>query len=265
MNIITARSNPAVVAASKLKDKKYRDESRLYITEGIKLFEEALSFSAPIEKIFVTEKIYNRLEVLHKRYDVYVVSESVFEKLSTEKSPEGIICIIRYDEKQHKKAIECTDAGTKFILCSVRDPGNVGTVIRSCAAFGTNTLILSSDCADIYNPKTVRAAMGALFRQKILISDNVLETVNWLQNNGTKVYAAMLDSNAVELDSINIDENICFAVGNEGRGIPKEIADICFGKAIIPMAPNAESLNAAVASSVLLWESYKQKRRKTNE
>jgi TrmH family RNA methyltransferase len=265
MNIITSRNNPAVIAASKLKDKKYRDEARLYITEGKKLFEEALCFSAPIDKIFVTEKIIKLYPVLEQREDVYLVPESVFEKLSTERSPEGIICVIRYDESLHKRASIPEVEGSKFILCSVRDPGNVGTVIRSCAAFGTDTLIISSDCADIYNPKTVRASMGAVFRQKILISDDLSLTIDRLQESGTKVYAAMLDEKAVPLDRIKTDEDFCFAVGNEGNGIPENISKRCLGSVIIPMEPNTESLNASIAASVLLWENYKHIRRQKNE
>ena len=146
-----------------------------------------------------------------------------------------------------------------LILDGIRDPGNVGTILRTAAAFGCDTVILSSDCAEVYNPKTVRAGMGAVFRQKTVTVTDLAGTVRGLINDGKKVYCATLDETSVNLLALPQKENRCFVIGNEGNGIRTEIIKASSGSVIIPMQPGAESLNAAAAATVLLWEQYKDK------
>lgn len=264
MKFIISRSNEKIVAVSKLKEKKQRDSDKLYIAEGIKLFKEAIMFNAPIKEVYVLEKLYSSLpEFKSKNFDfeVNIVNESVLDKLSTEKAPEGIITVINYSNELHRSTNDGIDDiknGSIFILCSVRDPGNVGTVIRSCSAFGIDTLILSRDCADIYNSKTVRASMGAVFRQKIRFSEDLISDINKLRKENFKIYAAALDTKSISVQDISINNKTCFIVGNEGNGIPEEICDACDCSAIIPMEQGTESLNASIAASVLIWEQYRR-------
>ncbi|MBQ0102221.1 MAG: RNA methyltransferase [Firmicutes bacterium] len=154
--------------------------------------------------------------------------------------------------------VEKEDAKPKLILSSLRDPGNVGTVIRTANAFGIGELILSDDCADIYNPRTVRAAMGALFRQRISVVSDLCQCVENLKASGRKVYAAMLDRDAVSLSSLHCDAGTCFIVGNEGHGISEEVLAASSGSVFIPMEKDTESLNAATAASVFMWKLYSE-------
>lgn len=141
------------------------------------------------------------------------------------------------------------------MLCeSLRDPGNVGTVIRTAYAFGIDLLILSGDCADLYNAKTLRGSMGTLFSQRILRTDDLADTITLLQSKGRRVYAAALDENALQLGSFAFDKRDCAVIGNEGHGLSPRVLQVCSEKVYIPMAGDAESLNASVAASVLMWE-----------
>ena len=255
--VITSRANPLIVQMSKLSDKKYRDDERLFIFEGYKLAEEAIKSGVEIEYIFHTENCdFFDNKVLSCRK--FIVSDNVYSKISNEKSPQGVFCAAKYIDNFHKKVkIYNNPTGKVFIISSVRDPGNLGTIIRSACAFGVDELILSGDCADIYNPKTVRASMGSLFRQRITVADDLVGTAVNLQNNGYTVYAAALDDNAANLRDITFTDKTCFTVGNEGHGLPDEYIRICDGTVIIPMTEGSESLNAAIAASILMWEAYR--------
>ena len=147
-----------------------------------------------------------------------------------------------------------------FLLDGIRDPGNLGTVLRTASAFGCGTVIMSEDCADIYNPKTVRASMGAVFRQKTARVGDMEATVSELRAGGKTVLSAALDRNSVSLFDISADKSVCFIVGNEGNGIRGEIIKASSGTVIIPMEDGTESLNAAAASTILLYEQYKNGR-----
>ena len=268
-DIITSRKNPTIMKVFSLLDKKGREAHSAFMAEGIKLFSEAANSRLPIESVFVKE---DRVDVIFpiletalndKNYNnvkIYTVSESCFEKISTEKSPQGIIVVIKHLDffKSCNKIIEesFSNEVTKksIILSSMRDPGNLGSVIRSAVAFGAERIIISSDCADVYNPKTIRAAMGTLFKVEILISDDLCRTVFALRQSKRRVYAAELRSNAVSLDEVSLDSNDIIVIGNEGHGISDKLSAECDGSIYIPIAPGAESLNASVAAAIFMRE-----------
>ncbi len=252
MEFITSRNNKTVIEISKLKDKKHRERSGLYYFEGHKLFAEALDSSVEITQVFVREDRYDDYKFLLDRTDatIYTVSESVYEKLTDDKAPDGILAVAK------KPDITGAINGKCFILSEVRDPGNIGTCIRSARAFGMDTLILHS-CADVYNPKVIRSTMGAFFRQSILITEDIISTLNTLTDKGYEVFPTALSDNSISLSDININEKTVFIVGNEGHGISEEILDHCKSAVIIPMKGDTESLNASVAASILLWEMSK--------
>ena len=271
--IITSRQNESVVSACKLSEKKHRDAQKRFRVDGIKLFEEAVMSGVNIETVFVRqgslEKLESRIGDLFAKISplsVKVVSDGVFDKISEEKSPEGIICTVKYVDKLHK-IVTIDDKNLKdelipspqakiFAVESVRDPGNIGTIIRTAAAFGVDTLLISSDCADIYNPRAVRAAMGALFRQKIIRTGDFSETLKLLSDNGRATYAATLGKEAVLLGKDTPGESGCIVVGNEGHGLSEKTIAACDHNILIPMAVGAESLNAAVAASVCMWDQF---------
>ena len=258
--IITSRNNQLIKDTAKLSDKKHREAMGLFAFEGRKLLEEAVKNNAPLQQIFVTERALSSLPsgITCK---VTVVSDEVYEKISFEKSPEGIFSVSKPLDKFHNIYIiyrrEDFSEGSIFLLDGIRDPGNLGTVLRTASAFGCSTVVLSSDCADVYNPKTVRASMGAVFRQRTVRVSDMEGTVRELKAAGKTVYAAALERNSLSLFDVKATDDVCFIVGNEGNGIRREVINAASGTVIIPMEENTESLNAAVAASVLLYEQYK--------
>ena len=269
MEIITSRNNPKVQFAASLKDKKARKEAGIFYFEGRKLFLEAISKSVPLVSVFCTESNLKTVEeALPKQNDVavYMVNDSVYGKLTDEKAPEGIFCLAKTIDKYHNFStiyIPEKNGGqnppSRMMLCSLRDPGNLGTVIRACAAFGCDELILTEDCADIYNAKTVRASMGMLFNLKIRTVSDPIKTVECLKASGQSVLAAALHHDSLSLFSVKEPEKACFIIGNEGHGLSDEIIDACSGSVIIPMQPGTESLNASIAASILLYEQFRGK------
>lgn len=141
---------------------------------------------------------------------------------------------------------------------SVRDPGNLGTIMRTALAMGIDLLILSDDCADLYNPRTIRGAMGALFSLPTLTVSDVSGSVDAMRDAGYTVCAAALHKDALDLRTLEVGEHTCFVVGNEGHGLPDELIDRCSRTVIIPMRDGSESLNVASASALLLWEMGKK-------
>ena len=266
--IITSKSNPTVMRVRSLTEKKYRDEYGLFRTDGVKLAAELFSHGIVPELVLFKEsskeKILSQIGENFPDCDAVVLSDAVFDRVSEEKSPEGIICEVKHLDNHGKIATINKDTlffhvNERIILLeSVRDPGNLGTVIRSAAALGANSIIISSDCADIYNPKTVRASMGAIFGINVLTTEDLARTVTELRKAGRKVFAAALDRQAMALDRVRLEEGDCFVVGNEGHGLSQAVLDVCDAKVFIPISVGAESLNAAIAASILLWEQKRQ-------
>lgn len=261
MNIerITSRNNPYIKETVKLSDRKYRESVGKFCFEGRKLFEEAIKENVPLEAVFIRESLIPEFADADFNFRVISVSNEVYEKISYEKSPEGVFCVSKALDKLH--ILYIIYKGRVFnppvlMLDGIRDPGNLGTILRTASAFGCKSVIMSDDCADVYNPKTVRASMGAVFRQPTARVRDLAQAVSEMKENGFKVYSAALDKNAVSLKDIAIDSSTVFIVGNEGSGIRKEVIDASSGTVIIPMENGTESLNAATATAILLWEQY---------
>ena len=271
-DIITSRNNATVKWVASLQDKKWREREKCFIAEGEKLSYEAIKANLPLHSIFVCEskkdKIIDKLSGLlvsdsYKNLPVYVLADNVFEKISTEKAPQGVISAIKsldffynidiiYNEEffldENEKALA---------LYSVRDPGNLGSVIRSAVAFGVDHIVLTADCADIYNPKTVRSAMGSLYRTKVTIVKDFESFISAAKHNGRRVFAAELSENARSLHEVGLTRADIVIIGNEGHGISKDISDICSGSIYIPISKKTESLNASVAAAIFMWEQNK--------
>ncbi|MBO7762930.1 MAG: RNA methyltransferase [Clostridia bacterium] len=270
---VTSRKNPLVMLAASLSEKKYRDANGLFVANGYKLCREAVATGAPVQHVLLHEEYAatHLKEIVSlfsaPRYEdtvLTVLSAGCFEKISTEKAPEGIILLIKYLDisKKYNKIIDVgfsDGIGTAVMLFSVRDPGNLGAVLRSAGAFGATTVLLSEDCADLYSPRAVRAAMGAVFRVPTVRITNVREAIGALRAGGRRVLAAELRENAVPLSSLTLSRKDVFVIGNEGHGIPTEISALCDGSVYLPIAEGTESLNAAAAATVFLWEQSKCK------
>ncbi len=268
--IITSSQNKYVSLARLLVDRKQRQKNMLYRFDGIKLFCESVIKGVELEFVLVSEGAYDA--VFDKMYKLYgltrdsiacrivVVSDPVFVKISEESSPEGVIAAARYDTDIHRDIsandFDVADGERILLLESVRDPQNIGAVLRTAAAFSVDRIIMSKDCADIYSSKTLRASMGAVFSHKIDRVDSVADAVKQLRKAGRRVFAAALDEGALRLGDHEFMEGDCVVIGNEGHGLSDTTLSECDASVYIPMAEGVESLNAAVAASVLMWEFF---------
>ena len=269
--VIRSRQNRLVKLVCSLERKKTREEEGLFRFDGIKLCREAIQKGIVPEYIFVAESKADDICERIGCADVTVVSDEVFEKMSTERSPEGVITVAKMLASLHRKVTVGGDGKFSsfpdecervFLLESVRDPGNLGTIIRTAASLGIDRLVLSSDCADIYNPKTIRAAMGALFMLKTdtVEDERTAEYIKMLRKNcGRRVLGAALREDAVSLLESTLLPNDVFVIGNEGHGLSDEVIDACDGCVIIPMTEGCESLNAAMAAGILMWETVRNR------
>ena len=273
--IITSRQNPTVKRICALLDKKSRKREGLFRFDGIKLLGEAAAKGVNIELVAVSESASEGVcAQINSLVDcraidenkILYVSEQIFDKMSEESSPEGVITVARFIEGKHKNVVSAVDyaiSREKRILLaeSLRDPGNLGTVIRTSAALGIDRLIITDDCADLYNPKTVRAAMGGLFSLDIdVVKASELQVlISSLKDSGRKIYATALTDDALEIGALALSRGDAFVIGNEGHGLSAATVSAASGVAIIPMTEGSESLNAAAAAAICIWETVKVK------
>lgn len=269
---ITSRQNPLVKWVCSLQDKKGREAASSFMAEGLKLTLEAAASRLEVTHIFLMEsRAEQYLAQLKERFsaDLYektllvVLADDVFAKISTEKAPQGVISVIKYLDFFDELDI-IYNVDFKFpihhrvlALSSVRDPQNLGSVIRSAVAFGTEHILLSDDCADVYNPKTVRAAMGSLFRVRITRAKDLCSLLLALKDSGRRILAAELRDNARSLTEMELMPSDVVVVGNEGHGIDPAISEMATHSVYIPISNKTESLNAAVAAALFMWEQAK--------
>lgn len=258
MQHITSKDNNLIKETKKLKEKKYRSEKGLFIIEGFRFIEEALKSTFHIETIFISENSLSKfsdygLENCLKE-DIKVISlpEGVFKSISSTDSPQGILAIVRI------KSDEIFNSANNYVLVDkVQDPGNLGTIIRTAHAAGYSGIILTKGTVDLYNEKTLRSTMGSIFNIPI-IEDKDLSFTKELRNNGYKLVCSSLDTNYNFYD-IDFTQKLIISVGNEGNGISEELYNISDIKVKIPMPGGAESLNVAVAASIMIYEGVRQK------
>lgn len=275
--IITSRQNRRIVELVKLDDRKAREAGHRFRFDGIKLLCEAVRRGVELVAVFVRESTAERADQrMQELYGyalsdvgcpVYGVSDDLFGKISGENAPEGVITVAKYLDKYHKmiKIYNRDGNGVPsdapvILLESVRDPINVGAIIRSAAALGIGALILSADCADIYHPRTLRAAMGPLFSQPIFRVEDLEGSIRALRAEGRVVLAAALDDTALQLGSSKLQSSValcaapCAVIGNEGHGLSRAVIEACDRTVYIPMRAGTESLNAGVAAALIMWE-----------
>lgn len=237
--LITSVNNEHVKNLCKLKEKKYRDEANMVLIEGEHLVLEAYKANLLQELILEKDTIFPIS--MHPTY----VTKEVLKKLSSNISVPNVMGVI-------KKKESCTIGKKILILDSIQDPGNLGTIIRSCIAFNIDTLIISKDTVDIYNPKVLRSAQGMLFHLNILVRDLPI-TINQLKEDGYKIIGTKV-THGKDVKKTNTYSNFALIMGNEGKGIKEEILDLCDEYLYIEMNELCESLNVGVAASILLYE-----------
>lgn len=246
MEYITSRKNQIITHLKELSsDGAYRREASEFVCDGGKTLKEAISFGAEISCVlWGSEPAFE----IPASINQYACPPELMQYVSPLKNSAGPVFSVKFPQKTANEV----HISTAIILENVQDPGNVGTVIRTADAMGTDVVILVGDCADLYNPKTVRATMGGIFRQAVIQLD--LEVLrNYVNQYDVKLYGAALSDKAEDIRDINM-KKISVAIGSEGRGLSSELLEICDGQLIIPMRPNCESMNAAVAASIVMWE-----------
>lgn len=260
MQIITSKDNEIIKNIRKLKEKKYRDQNNEYIVEGIKMIKEAITEEAVIKLIVVCEENANSGSIDKKllyeiaKYECIYVSKKVFDLISEVKTPQGILAVIEKDNSEDKIDYK---QDVIVVLDGIQDPGNLGTILRTIDSVGLNQVIVSKETADAYNPKVVRSTMGAIFRVNIIESDNLLDTLKNMKKHKYKIMATSLETPNSIYD-VEYNKKV-IVIGNEANGVSKEILDYADEKIKIPMLGKTESLNASVATAVILYEYVRNK------
>lgn len=264
--MITSHDNKGVKEVIRLIQKaKARKEKGLFVIEGPKMFLEAPA--GHIEKVYASESFLGqmndpcreKLAALAQLSET--VSDDVFRKMSDTQTPQGILCVVR----QYRYGLErLTDTKKPLLLIleDIQDPGNLGTMFRAGEGAGVTGIIMSANTVDLYNPKTIRSTMGSVYRVPFLITQDMGGTIKALQAENIAVYAAHLQG-AVNYNDCNFTGGCAFLIGNEANGLREETAKKADAAVRIPMAGKVESLNAAVAASVLLFEAARQRRQIT--
>lgn len=252
MERITSRQNPLCAHLRRLSSSaSYREECGEFLCDSPKLLDEALRFGAEVRTVLCTEG--TGLPPLPSGVRTVEVPKELMAYVSPAETPQGILFTCTRREKNLPAHL---DGRRYLILEGVQDPGNVGTVLRTADAFSCDGIFLLAGCADPFAPKTVRSSMGAVFRRDVFrtAAEDLLPL---LRESGIRLLGAALRKDALDVRRLP-QGRVALAVGNEGHGLSEDLLARCDGTVVIPMSPRCESLNAAVAASVLLWELYRE-------
>lgn len=245
MEILTSLKNPRVTAWRSLKEKKGRDEQNAFLVEGVRMVREALSSSFPVLAILLREGFQPDF-ALPESAAVYLLPENVFRSVCDTKTPQGIAAVL---ERRTREAL-----GPRLLaLDCVQDPGNVGTMIRSADAAGFDGVILGPDCADLFSPKVLRSTMGSIFRLGFSFPASLAESLYQYRNSGYSVISSQLDGDSF-YDRKNVSDSLILIIGNEGNGISDAVKSCATHHLRLPMRGGAESLNAAVAAGIMMYD-----------
>lgn len=262
--MITSTSNIQVKELMRLmKKSRARAEAGVFLVEGPRMVEEIPE--GRIQKIYVSESFASkhRTGQENDRYEqAEVLADLVFDRVSDTKTPQGVLAVVKRAEYEFRDLLGKKEGKMLphiLVLDNLQDPGNLGTIFRTAEAAGATGILLSSDCVDIYNPKVIRSTMGAVFRVPFYYTDDLVGTLEEMKREGITIYAAHLDGKNT-YDKENYRNGCAFLIGNEGNGLREETARCADCKIRIPMEGKVESLNAAVAASVLMYEAARQRR-----
>lgn len=245
MEHITSLKNPKVTAWKALKDRKGRRESGLFLVEGRKMVEEALASAFPVDALLVDDARTAEFP-LPADLPVFAMPAHVLSAVCDTKTPQGIAAIV------HQADVPLN--GMRFVaLDGVQDPGNVGTIIRTADAAGFDGILLSAQCADVFSPKVLRATMGSVFRMALRVTDDLPGLLTALREAGASVVSSQLDGEPFYARA-PLGERFVLVIGNEGNGISAAVQAMATHRLKLPMRGGAESLNAAVAAGIMMYE-----------
>ena len=242
---ITSLKNPKVTTWKSLKDRKGRKETGCFLVEGRKMVEEAVASAFPVEAILVDADRLGEF-TLPAGLPAYSMPGHVLAAVCDTKTPQGIAAVVRMAEVElHGMRLVAMDG--------VQDPGNVGTIIRTADAAGFDGVILSTPCADVFSPKVLRATMGSVFRMGIRVTDDLPGLLTQMVQEGASVLSSQLDGDPFYQRS-PLNKRFVLVIGSEGNGVTDEVKAIATHKVKLPMRGGAESLNAAVAAGIMMYE-----------
>lgn len=198
------------------------------------------------------ERYPEACEALLRADAVYEVAEGAARALADTQAPQGIFCVVERPDSAELRNLDA--AGAYLVLEDIRDPGNLGTMLRTAEALALDAVVLSEGCADLFSPKVTRASMGAVFRLPAVTGADAPQALRQLGEHGVKTYAAVASGGALDIRAADLSGGVALAVGNEGNGLTEECVRACGARVTIPMRGRAESLNAASAAAILVWE-----------
>ena len=260
MQVISSKENELIKHIKKLKDKKERDLSNEYIIEGIKLIQEAIQEKAKIKQIIICEEC-EKAEAIPKeimygiaRYECIYITKKLYNYLTEVKTPQGILAVI--EKESNEKNIDYTQE-IIVALDGIQDPGNLGTILRTVDSIGLTQILVSKDTADSFNPKVVRSTMGAIFRVKVIECEDLEKTLKKIKKHKFEIVVTSLQTKNSIYD-IDYNKKV-IVIGNEANGVQEKIQQLSDKKVKIPMLGKTESLNASVATGIILYEYVRQK------
>lgn len=251
--IISSASNEQIKNIIQLKEKaKSRKKEGCFIVEGIKMFREAPQ--EDVVKVYVSESFMKENADSVQRYDYQIVSDSVFKKLSDTVTPQGILAVVKQKKYTMQDLFNTIHDGKNcfVILDRIQDPGNLGTIVRTGEGAGINGIIMSSTTVDLYNPKVIRSTMGSVYRVPFVIVDDLPSAIEQLKGKGITAYAAHLKGEAYNKEAF--PAKTALLIGNEANGLSDEVSVKADRLIKIPMQGKVESLNAAVATAILMYQ-----------
>lgn len=261
MQVISSKENEIIKNIKKLKEKKYRDLNNEYIIEGIKVIQEAIQENAKIKQIIICDDCEKNSNISQEmmyeiaKYECIYVTNKIFTSLTDVKNPQGIMAIV---EKNSSKEEEIDyNQDVIVALDDLQDPGNLGTILRTVDSIGINQILVSKGTADSYNPKVVRSTMGAIFRVKIIECEDLEKTLKEIKKHKFEILVTSLQTENSIYD-IKYNKKV-IVIGNEANGVEEKIQNMADVKVKIPMLGKTESLNASVATGIILYEYVRQK------
>ncbi|MDE6088947.1 MAG: RNA methyltransferase [Oscillospiraceae bacterium] len=263
---ITSKENPAIRHYRKLRDhKKARKTEQLFVIEGLRIVRDALQYPDLVEQILMTEKFRKQTqnfscpEVLKipEKIQILHISDAVGNDLSDTEHAQGIFAVCRMPAQKSIPEI-LKPNGKYLVLCNLQDPGNLGMILRTCDALGMDAVLTTGSC-ELYNPKTIRSAMGSALRVSVVDEPDTGKLLQLLQNQNIINYASVPAKNALSLTDCHFPDGCAVWIGNEGNGLPASIIQLCDHAVTIPMRGGAESFNAAMAAGIFAWEIMKTK------
>lgn len=265
IKLLSSENNPIIKHIKSLQLKKNRDRFNQFTIEGVRIIEQCLESRGSIEYIIYCQGLYrvrggSQLldRLMEKGYDIYQIPDQLFNKIAATESPQGIMALVNM--KNYRLEDLDLDRNKNLflvILDRIQDPGNMGTIIRTCESAKVDGLIITRGSVDPYNDKTIRATMGAIFYLPIIQANNK-QWLDYLKQNNISLIAADLDTDKTYVD-INYNKNIGIVIGNEANGIDKEILSRVDEIVSIPILGKIESLNAAIAASILIYKAVEEK------